>query len=209
MRLTWFTCSLFLYLAAATPAISVETQPATLSDLSRQLSSNSKLCANFAQKKIMMALNRPLLSKGRLIFLAGQGILWQVTEPFPAKVLVKETEMIKWDEDGVPKRLGYGQSPLFHALIQVFLSMFTGDMSKLERVFAAVPIQTGEGWWLTLTPRDPGLAKIISTIEVGGGRFVEHLQIVEVRGDKTAIQFSNIDVDTCELGNAEKASFAY
>lgn len=209
MRLIWIACSVSLYLATVTPVVSAETQSGTVSDLGRLLSSNSKLCADFVQKKIMKALSRPLLSKGRLIFLAGQGVLWQVTEPFPAKVLMKEAEIIRWDEDGAPKRLGYGQSPLLHSLMQVFLSAFAGDMSKLETAFVSVPVQTGESWWLTLRPRDPSLANLISAIEIGGGRFVENLQIAEKRGDKTAIQFSNIDVDTCELGNAEKASFAY
>jgi hypothetical protein len=209
VRLILFSLLVSLYLAVGNAALATASQPDTLAWLGSHLRGNLTLCAEFVQKKVMTALSRPLISKGRLIFLAGQGVLWRVMEPFPAKVLVKETEMIKWDEDGTARRLSYGQSPLFHALTQVFLSMFTGDLSRLETAFVVTPVQTGEDWRLTLSPNDPGFAKFISVIEVGGGRFVEELLISEPSGDKTMIEFINMDVDSCKLGEAEKATFAF
>jgi hypothetical protein len=209
VRLIRFAILISLSLFLGSRTVVAETQPDALLDLSQQLSRNTLLCANFDQAKILKVLTHPLNSKGRIVFVAEKGVLWQVIKPFPAKVLVKETELIKWEEDGTAKRLGYEQSPLFHTLTKVFLSFFAGDMSKLKAVFVAAPIKTVKGWRVSLIPKDKKLAKVISRIEVGGGQFVENVQIDEARSDKTLIQFSDIDVKTCELGKAEKESFAF
>ena len=140
-----------------------------LSDIQGLLSKNSLICADFNQEKLLRVLMRPLVSKGRLVFVAGKGVLWQVREPFATQVLVKSDALIKWNDDGVPQRLSLGRAPVFRALSQVFLAVFTGKISGLQKTFEIVSHVSGARWRLTLVPRDPGFATIIARVRVSGG----------------------------------------
>ena len=179
----------------------------SLSDIRQLLAKNSVICADFTQNKSLRALTRPLVSQGRLVFVAGKGVLWQVREPFATQVLVKSDALIKWNDEGVPQRLSFGQSPVFRTLSQVFLAVFTGDINRLWKTFEIESDVRQSRWRLTLTPRDPGFAAIIETVRVSGGRFVDELLIEEGRGDRTLIRFSGMNEESCQLDNAEKDYF--
>ncbi len=204
----WLRRVLALTISAFLAIAPVEADE-TLSKIHQLLDKNSVICADFTQNKSLRALTRPLISKGRLIFVAGKGVLWQVREPFATQVLVKNDALIKWNDDGVPQRLSFGQAPIFRALSQVFLAGFTGDMTRLGESFEIVSDVVQSRWRLTLTPRDPAFAAIIATVRVSGGRFVDELLIEEGRGDRTLIRFSGMNAESCQLGNAEKGYFAH
>ena len=178
-----------------------------LTDIRRLLSTNSVICANFTQKKLLRALTRPLVSTGRLLFVAGKGVLWEVVEPFPARVLVKKDALVKWNDDGSVQQLSLGQAPIFRALSQVFLAMFTGDLKGLQGTFKIDTNVLGSRWQLVLVPRDTAIAAIIASVTVKGGRFVDELDIEEGRGDHTQIQFDGTSTESCGLSVTEKGYF--
>lgn len=198
----------FLWIVISCSPALAENTAQNLAKISSQLSKNTKLCADFVQEKSLKVLNRPLISNGRMISLANRGVLWEVTTPFPSKVLVKETEMINWAEDGTKTHSSYARSPLFSALTQVFFAMFTGNLDKLETPFTMISNISEDAWQLNLTPTGPKLAKVISSIRVTGQEYVEEITIAEVRGDTTKISFHNITSDNCQLRKVEEASFA-
>lgn len=181
----------------------------SLSDIRRMLAKNSVICADFIQTKSLRALTRPLVSKGRLVFVSGKGVLWQVLEPFATKVLVKSDALIKWDDQGVAQRLSFGQAPVYRSLSQVFLAVFTGDINRLRETFEITSNVSHAHWRLTLIPRSPGLAAIIAAVRVSGGRFVDELLIKEKAGDRTLIRFSGMNANACRLGKVEKGYFAH
>ena len=192
---------------ASTPITPVRADD-TLSTISRLLSRNSIICADFTQRKTLRALTRPLLSKGRVVFIAGKGILWRVRDPFPTQLLVNRDALIKWNDAGEPQPLGFEQSPIFGALVRVFMAMFTGEIGPLQENFETESDIGKSVWRLTLTPRDKGFAEIITRVHVTGGRFVDELRIKERHGDQTLIKFSNMNTTSCQLDNAEKGYFA-
>lgn len=170
------------------------------------------ICADFTQSKTLRVLKRPLVSSGRLVFLADKGILWQVREPFPTRLLVKRDALIRWNESGEPERIAFAQSPVFGAFARVFIAMFTGAFAPLRENFAIESHLTEAAWRLDLTPRDRDagenvLARIFTRIRATGGRFVDALEIEERRGDRTRITFSNVSTTTCRLDAAEKGYF--
>ncbi len=180
-----------------------------LSKIQERLTNNPIVCAVFSQSKSLRALTRPLLSRGKFVFVAGKGVLWQVREPFPAQVLVKRDALIKWSDDGRPQRVSFGQTPIFKALSNVFLATFSGDINGLRDTFFIKADELSSPWRLTLTPRNQAFAKIITAVRVTGDRFVNELVIEEARGDKTHIKFSGVDTETCQLGEAEKGYLAH
>jgi hypothetical protein len=196
-------------IAAASAMTASAKADEPLSLIRHLLLQNSIICADFEQHKSLRALNRPLVSRGKLRFLAGTGILWQVQEPIPTRVLIKNDALVKWDEENKPHRLSVGQTPIFQALSDVFAAVFSGEMEGLRDAFEVEPEINDPNWRLTLTPRDKSLSAIISAIRLAGGRFIEELIIEERRGDQTLIQFSNVTAKTCELSSAEQGYFAH
>lgn len=179
-----------------------------VSDIGKLLTSAPLICGTFTQSKTLAALTRPLVSSGRVVFAAGTGVLWQISSPFPSRALVKEDALIRWDSENKPKRSGFGQTPQYRALSDVFFAVFAGDTSRLAASFETETKIAAESWSLGLKPRDGEFATRISNIYVSGRRFVESLKITEAQGDRTEIQFKNLTADGCVLSSAETRSFA-
>lgn len=207
-RARYLQKSLFVFAVGLLLGGAADDAMAALSDVQRLLSGQSKICANFTQKKSLRALNRPLTSKGRLVFIAGKGVLWRVQEPFAARVLIRSDSLIRWNDDGAAQKISVDQTPVFRALSDVFLALFSGNVSQLEDVFDIESRSLQSRWSLTLMPKTDLLATLIATVQASGDRFVDELLIEEKQGDRTTIQFSGITADSCTLEEAEKGYFA-
>lgn len=179
-----------------------------LSSIAQRLTKSELVCGKFIQSKSLRALTRPLVSHGNMIFVAGKGVLWEILEPFPTRALVTGDALIKWDDNNVPHRVSYGQTPAFRALSEVFLSVFAGELGQLRKTFTVESNSDRRNWQLTLVPREAKFAAIIAAIRVSGDHFVDEINIGEGRGDKTLIKFSDMNAETCQLGDAEKSYFA-
>ncbi|MBW8757189.1 MAG: outer membrane lipoprotein carrier protein LolA [Burkholderiales bacterium] len=66
--------------------------------------------------------------------------------------------------------------------------------------------QAEPGWTLTLTPRDPGIAKFLARATLAGERDVQSVRLEETRGDTTQIRFSH-QVPATALAPDEAARF--
>ena len=181
----------------------------SLTEIGRRLAKNSVICADFTQSKSLRALSRPLVSRGKFVFVAEKGILWQVREPFPSRVLIKKDALISWDGEGKPQRLSFGKNPIFRSLSRVFLAVFSGEIDRLRETFEIETAVSESNWRLDLKPLDTGFAAIIARIRASGTQFVDELRIEEGRGDQTVIKFSGMNTDSCLLDNAEKSYFAH
>lgn len=196
-------------LAVTGMLVGLPAAAAEISEIGKVLAQAPLVCGAFTQSKALKALTRPLISRGRVVFVSGTGVLWQITSPFPSRLLVKSEALIRWDNENVPKRSGFGQSPQFRALSDVFQAVFAGETGRLAASFHTAARVGPENWTLTLKPRDKVFATRISEIEVSGGRFVEKLLITEGQGDLTAIRFIGLAADGCALTDAEKGYLAY
>lgn len=207
----WLCILLFVvvnWIPMVTASVS-DMKPEAFEDIVEMMSKNSKLCADFEQEKKIKALNRPLVSTGRFVYLLERGVLWQVQSPILSQVLIKEAEIVKWGDNGMAKRLSFRQSPWFHSLTQVFFSVFAGDINGLKAVFMIRRLSVAEGWALNLTPKDLDLSIAIGSIHITGNEFVESITIVEKSGDLTKINFSDIASESCRLAEEEEAFFAF
>ncbi len=181
----------------------------SLTEIGRRLAKNAVICAAFTQSKSLRALTRPLVSRGRFVFIAEKGVLWRVREPFPSRVLIKKDALISWDGEGKPQRLGFGKNPIFRSLSRVFLAVFSGELDRLRETFEIESTVSKSNWRLNLKPLDTGFAAIIARIRASGARFVDELRIEEGRGDQTVIKFSGMNTESCLLDNAEKSYFSH
>ncbi len=196
--LLWTSVTALSALAADAPS---------LAELSVQLRQNPLLRADFLQERKLRVLNRPLASQGRLLFVSGQGVLWQVIAPQPATLVIKPDEVIDFS-DGNARPLAIRESPVFHTLVQVFLAALSGDLEGLSVTFELDLTGSERGWNLSLTPKNSDLAALLTTIEFSGDQFVTDILIAEASGDSTRIHFSEIRTEPAALDDEEEAYFA-
>jgi hypothetical protein len=180
----------------------------TLARIEEQLVRAPVVRASFAQERTMRVLKRPLETGGRVTAVAGQGVLWQVLEPYESTMLVSAGAIVEWDGQGAPRRLEIAANPALRALADALLGLLTGDTGALVALFEPTPLQAEQGWRLALAPKDEALAALIERVEVAGGRFVEEAVISEAGGDRTAIAFDDFQTDPSTLDAAEQAYFA-
>ncbi len=156
-------------------------------------------CSSFQQTKYLKALSKPLKSAGSVSFQSGLGVLWKVDTPFPAKVLIREMEIIQWPEKGEPVRINRSRSPVLRGFTDVFLTLFSGDFDALLLAFTPVLSDEGNGWQLVLSPRSEALRSVIHAITIDGHDFIEEVRISELSGDETLILFSNVSTISCKI----------
>ena len=195
----WLLAGLFIPVAVS------ETD---LSEIQMRLLKSDMLRANFQQEKNLRALSRPLMSEGELLFIVGEGALWQVVEPFAVAVLMKSDEIIEWDSEGEMRRLDTSLNPVLHALGEIILATLAGDTQFLKQHFEVSPTILERGWGLFLKPKSEQLGAVISDVQIFGDHFVEQVQISETNGDVTKLQFSDFGVGPFELNEFEKRHFA-
>lgn len=179
-----------------------------LPEIQQRLLKSNMLRATFDQEKNLRALSRPLVSYGKLLFLADKGVLWQVMEPYPAIVLMKPDAIIEWNGEGEMRRADTASNPVFRALSEIILSILSGDTQLIGQYFEFSPAEADVGWQLVLRPKSEELAAAVSSVQIFGDRFVEKVQINETKGDTTKLQFSEFSVGPFELNEIEKSHFS-
>lgn len=199
-------CLVLWWAVAMCGAAAADAKPG-IAEISAQLERNPVLRADFVQERKLRLLDRPLISQGRMLFVSGQGVLWQVVEPLPAELLVTPEEIMEL-KDGAMRPAAMGDHPIFRALADVFVAALSGDLDQLQESFELMPVKTAQGWRLTLTPRVSDLKDMISEIVLDGGSFVEEIRIAETSGDSTVIQLGDFRTQPAELRDAERAYFA-
>ncbi len=195
----WFVVGLFV------PAASADTG---VQAIQSRLLKSEMLRAEFYQEKNLRALSRPLVSRGKLLFVAGEGVLWQVVEPFTVAVLIRSDEVIEWNSEGEVTRSNTGSNPVFRALSEIILGTLSGDTKFLGQLFDLSPAASEGGWQLLLQPKSKQLAAAVLNIKILGDRFVEEVQVSEAKGDTTVLQFREFKVGPFELNEFEKNHFA-
>lgn len=199
----------YVFVLVLSVVATAEAEPSdALTAIGNGLTKSAKVCASFSQEKFLRALNRPLRSGGRMIFMKDTGLLWQVERPFPARVLIKEDALISWDDQDTPKRSGIGTAPVFRAMAQVFLAAFSTNVTALREVFEVTVQEAGENWEITLLPKDSTLSSIIKDIGISGGKFIRRISFTEQRGDETVLQFTGMQTDLCTLSAREREYIA-
>lgn len=195
----------WLLFVAIAPSGQAET---ALEIIDARLSRADIVRAEFHQEKLLRALKRPLVTEGKMLYVAGQGVVWQIIEPYEAFVLIAPGRLVEWDGTGEKTETAGGDNPFFRAWADVILAMLSGDLDALRQHFDLSPVARESGWELSLQPKSEQLRRAISSVRVHGDDFVEGLEINDARGDSTTIQFDRISTEPAELDTEERGYFA-
>jgi outer membrane lipoprotein-sorting protein len=149
----------------------------------------------FRQVRHLRLLTMPLITEGQLIFHAQHGVLWRITNPFPATILIDERHMIQWQGRQVQVITAKRQPALF-AMAQVLTNVISGDMERLESKFQVFVTGDTDHWELGLIPKGETLVGLIRDLRLVGRQSVERVEMYDQRGERTSITLSQVIGDT-------------
>lgn len=196
--------------AAPIPAPARTAAAATPGDGVRaRLAAPAVLRGRFEQSKQLKGFRHPLVSRGDFLLLRDRGVAWDTREPFASSTLLTRERLLTRLPDGSTRVLvDAGTSPGMAAVNALLMALVAGDLDALSTQFDAGETLLADGaWQLRLRPRDAGLARMFTTIELRGDRHVREVEITETGGDHTLIRFLELVDIPAAATPAEAARF--
>ena len=161
---------------------------AHLNTMSENLKSIS---TEFSQNKKISFISEPLISKGKLIFVLKEGLIWEISTPFQSKTLVNKQGVFDLDTHPMQKK----NDPQMQALADIISLIFTGDFTDIETLFTVNNIQNShqEAWQFTLEPKKAFIKKVLNYISFKGSQNqLSQVEIFDNENNKTQIDFMDI-----------------
>ncbi|CAK1726574.1 LolA family protein [Vibrio crassostreae] len=193
----------------------------SISELQTVLSENSIVRGEFTQTRNMEMFAQPLTSQGTFLLDKSSGLLWTQTTPFPVNLVLTDNKLSQRFADQPAKIITDKENPMAFYFSHIFLSVFHGDTQKLQEQFALdfepeTTTNTDESanassqdtrWTLTLKPKSAPMNAVFEAITLQGKNDIERIELREIRGDSTVIEFSQLSHLPEVLSDAEAQQF--
>ncbi|MEZ8879203.1 MULTISPECIES: LolA family protein [Vibrio] len=191
----------------------------SISELQTVLSENSIVRGEFTQTRNMEMFAQPLTSQGAFLLDKSNGLLWTQATPFPVSLVLTDNKLSQRFADQPAKIITDKENPMAFYFSHIFLSVFHGDTQKLQEQFAldfepATVTSSDENtenksWTLTLKPKNAPMNAVFEAITLQGQNDIERIELREVRGDSTMIEFSQLSHLPEVLSDAEAQQFQF
>src|ERR1700744_1297215 len=155
-----------------------------------QLASHPQVRADFEQKRENPALATPQVSRGKLLFVIGHGMLWQTTDPYQETLALTGARTARVDDQGHLQTVRNGDRGVAQ-VSQMLQGMRAGKPDEALRQFNVQAEGTPAKWTLRFTPKQARMARVLTSITLDGGQFLDGIGIALQSGENTAIRFSN------------------
>lgn len=167
------------------PLAWTQSQQELLAQVGEQLTHADIVAGDFEQAQHVAVLSRPLVSRGRFVFVRDRGIFWQVQQPLQSTLVLAADGGVASDEVVAGERaLGF--------VARLLNSVLAGDLASLNNNFEVRGEVTDQGWTLQLTPRSGPLARVIRAIDLKGTATVDRVELVDAGGDRSELRFSQV-----------------
>lgn len=189
----------------------------SISELQTVLSANSIVRGEFTQTRNMEMFAQPLTSQGTFLLDKSSGLLWTQATPFPVSLVLTDNKLSQRFADQPAKIITDKENPMAFYFSHIFLSVFHGDTQTLQEQFSlsfepANEPSSGRSaedtlWTLTLTPKSSPMNAVFEAITLQGHNDIERIELKEIRGDSTVIEFSLLSHQPEVLSDAEAQQF--
>nr|WP_314228301.1 outer membrane lipoprotein carrier protein LolA [uncultured Kingella sp.] len=162
----------------------------SLADLAQTLQKPANVQGAFTQQRYLKSLVKPMTTSGAFTLVPKKGLLWQMQKPFDTTLRVRADGIMQWTGSAWtnPNANKLGQN----RQIQLFLDLLGGNTQGLEKQFDLSLSGTAQQWTLQLTPKTAITRQIFTRIDISGDSVVRKIELNEKQGDRTVMQFSQI-----------------
>jgi outer membrane lipoprotein-sorting protein len=171
--------------------VSLSSNARSIEEVTQQLSEQKLVRGEFSQQRDMEMFSQPLTSLGHFVIDKKSGLLWQQTTPFPVVLVLSDHKLSQKFGEQSPQIMTAEENPMVFYFSHIFLSLFDGDTKQLDKQFTQSFSELADSWKLTLKPKQAPLDAVFEQIVITGTRYIDQIELKEVRGDNTTIRFSN------------------
>jgi hypothetical protein len=144
--------------------------------------------ARFVERKHLKILDRPLELTGMLEYRAPDHLARYTLTPKPESFVVDGDRLRLEDARGRKRTFALQDQPVLWAFVESIRSTLKGDLGQLERFYGVVLDGDAQAWRLSLTPKQPRMAAIISLIRIEGrGGRIDTVEVHETQGDRSVM----------------------
>ncbi|MBT3191330.1 MAG: outer membrane lipoprotein carrier protein LolA [Verrucomicrobia bacterium] len=155
--------------------------------------------SEFEQDRHMALLSDPLRSSGVIVFEKPNRLRWDTVSPYQSMLIADGKDVVQFEKMGESwKKLKIGYAAAMGEVMESLSMVWGGDLSGQKDHYRLAAKETPAPV-LTLTPRDAGMRKVISAVEL---HFKSDLSaatrvvLKEPGGDFTAIRFVTQHINT-------------
>jgi len=162
----------------------------SLANLTQTLQKPANVQGAFTQQRQLKSLSKPMVTGGKFVLIPKKGLLWQMQKPFETTLRVRADGIMQWNGSAWtnPNQGKVGQSQQ----IKLFLDLLGGNTQGLEKQFNLALSGTEKQWTLNLTPKTAVTRQIFNHIVISGDSVVRKIELDEKQGDKTVMQFREV-----------------
>lgn len=158
-------------LLTAGPAVSQAPQSESdglFAELMRRLAAIPDRQCTFREEKQFAALDRPLLSEGRLVYLRPSHLEKITTAP-ELESVIADGDRLQLSAAGEPvQTVSLSARPELAALVDAVRGTLSGDGATLQRHYRVQATGSLSGWRLVLLPVDAAVATLVHAIVIEG-----------------------------------------
>jgi hypothetical protein len=154
------------------------------------LAKNRPAKAQFVEKKYLALLDRPVESRGELLFTPPSRMEKRTLSPKPETVVV-DAERVTLERAGKRYAMGLRDNPGIAVLVESIRATLGGDLGALTRTYSVALDGAAGDWKLRLRPLDPAVATLVERIEISGANAeVRTVEIFQADGDRSVMAIS-------------------
>ncbi len=177
----------------------------SLTDLMRRMASTPGVEARFREIRELDLLAVPLESRGLLYFVPPDRLARFTLEP-AFSALVVEGDSVRFREGAEHEAIDLSGSPTARVFVDHVIALWSGDLERLQNLYATEFSVDGSRWTLVLVPRRAPLNRFVERIALrGDDRGLGEIVIDDRDGDRTTTVFEQTRVNRhFEAGELER-----
>lgn len=172
-------------------------------ELTAQLQAPKTVQGRFTQQKYLRTLDKPVTTSGRFALRPGYGLFWHLQKPFELRLRVCRDGISRQDASGTWKSNGSQSTQA--AQVKLFMAVLGGDTAELQRHFTLKLSGSAGNWQLLLLPKTVVMKQVFENITISGDKLVRRIELKEKQGDRTVMQFEQLQTDQALDAAAKQA----
>jgi hypothetical protein len=176
-----------------------------LEEILQRLAEPQVIRAQFEQERLIADMERPTISRGRIVVSRRDGLLWRIESPVQVTLAFAPQAIIETGPDGVRRLRAQGRN-VETQIGRVMRGILGADAEALRAGFDATASGNAERWSIRLVPRPREMARVLREIRLAGGRHMETIEVEETTGNQTTIRMRAFSSGQ-ELDAAEREYF--
>ncbi len=179
----------------------------TLAVPAKTLADAKVLTGRFVHQKHLSEVPQPLVANGEFTYARGLGVYWHTQQPFDSVFVLTQNGIVQRDEGNETMRLSAHEQPAVRVIADIFLALFTLDVTSLSSSFDLFGKSQGERWIVGLRPKSATIGSVFKQATITGGKDVEQVVLVDAQGDRTVIDLKGTQYSSAAPSAAITALF--